>query len=128
ADEVQTLMELFARALDSEIARLHENNVRFRIIGDTERFGPKLARAMNEAETLTKDNTALTLTIAANYGGRWDIAQACAEVTRRVTAGEIRAEDISAETVGRFLCLADAPEPDLFIRTGGEQRVSNYLL
>ena len=128
AEEVQALMDLFARALDQEIGKLHENQVRFRVIGDTDRFGPKIVGAIKAAETLTQDNTALTLTIAANYGGRWDVAQACAEIARRVVAGEIDAREIDPETVARFLCLADAPEPDLFIRTGGEQRVSNYLL
>jgi undecaprenyl diphosphate synthase len=128
AQEVKTLLDLFARALEQEVAKLHENNVRFRVIGDSERFGTKIECAIDEAEALTRNNSGLTLTIAANYGGRWDMARACAEVARRVGAGEIRTEDIAPETVARFLCLADAPEPDLFIRTGGEQRVSNFLL
>ncbi len=128
AEEVKTLMDLFARALEQEITKLHENNVRFRVIGDTERFGPEIVRAIAQAEALTRNNSALTLTIAANYGGRWDIAQACSEIARRTTTGEMRAQDITPETVTRFLCLSDAPEPDLFIRTGGEQRISNFLL
>jgi undecaprenyl diphosphate synthase len=127
-DEVRALMELFVRALEQEVGKLHESGVRFRVIGDTARFDEKLQSAIQSAEGLTRNNTALTLTIAANYGGQWDIARASAEVARRVAAGELRAEDISAETLGRFVCLADAPEPDLFIRTGGEQRVSNFLL
>lgn len=128
AQEVKTLLDLFARALEQEVAKLHENNVRFRVIGDSERFGAKIEYAIEEAEALTRNNTGLTLTIAANYGGRWDMARACAEVARRVNVGEIREQDIVPETVARYLCLADAPEPDLFIRTGGEQRISNFLL
>ncbi len=128
AQEVTALMDLFAHALEQEITKLHENNVRFRVIGHIERFGPKIATAIREAEAMTKDNTALTLTIAANYGGHWDIAQACAEIARRAIAGEMQVSDIAPETLAPFLCLADAPAPDLFIRTGGEQRVSNFLL
>lgn len=128
AEEVQTLMDLFGRALAQEIDRLHENKVRFRVIGDTARFEPALQAAIQAAQQRTQGNDALTLSIAANYGGRWDIAQASAAIARRVAAGELRVEDIGAETVARHLCLADAPEPDLFIRTGGESRVSNFLL
>jgi undecaprenyl diphosphate synthase len=128
AEEVQSLMDLFVRALDQEIGKLHENNVRFRLIGDSTRFDARLQESIRHAETLTADNTALTFTVAANYGGRWDIAQASAEIARRVAAGELRAEDVNADTVARFVSLADAPEPDLFIRTGGEQRISNFLL
>jgi len=128
AQEVQALMELFARALEQEIGSLHENNVRFRVIGEIERFGEKIVGAIRDAEALTQNNSALTLTIAANYGGHWDISQACAEIARRCAAGEIESREITPETVARFLCLADAPAPDLFIRTGGEQRISNFLL
>lgn len=128
ADEVQALMDLFGRALEQEIGKLHESKVRFRIIGDTSRFDTKLQAAICDAEALTQDNSALNLNIAANYGGRWDVAQASAEIARRVVAGELRVDEISADTVSRFVCLADAPEPDLFIRTGGESRVSNFLL
>jgi len=128
ADEVQALMDLFGRALEQEIDKLHESKVRFRIIGDTSRFDTKLQAAIRDAEALTQDNNALNLSVAANYGGRWDIAQASAEIARRVVAGELRVDEIDADTVGRFVCLADVPEPDLFIRTGGESRVSNFLL
>jgi undecaprenyl diphosphate synthase len=128
ADEVQTLMELFARALERDIGELHQNKVRFRVIGDTARLDPALERSIRQAETLTQDNQALTLNVAVNYGGRWDIARASAEVARRVAAGELRAEDVTPEVLERFICLADAPELDLLIRTGGEQRVSNFLL
>ncbi|MBI3575453.1 MAG: di-trans,poly-cis-decaprenylcistransferase [Gammaproteobacteria bacterium] len=126
--EVRLLMDLFLTALDREARKLHENNVRFRVIGDIERFGPKIGARIRQAQHLTENNTALTLTIAANYGGRWDIAQAAAELARRALAGEIQPEDITAESFEPFLSLHDSPEPDLFIRTGGEQRISNFLL
>lgn len=126
--EVRLLMDLFLTALDREVQKLHENRVRFRVIGDIERFGKKIAARIRQAEHLTENHTALTLTVAANYGGRWDIAQATAELARRALAGEIRPEDITAESLNPFLSLQGAPEPDLFIRTGGEQRISNFLL
>lgn len=126
--EVRLLMDLFLTALDREVQRLHENGVRFRVIGDVERFGPKIGARIRQARLLTGNNTALTLTIAANYGGRWDIAQAAAELARRALAGEIRPDDIVAESFEPFLSLHGGPEPDLFIRTGGEQRISNFLL
>ena len=126
--EVRLLMDLFLTALDREVQKLHENRVRFRVIGDIERFGPKIGARIRQAQHLTENNTTLTLTVAANYGGRWDIAQAAAELARRAVAGEIRPEDITAESLNPFLSLQDVPEPDLFIRTGGEQRISNFLL
>ena len=126
--EVRLLMDLFLTALDREARKLHENHVRFRVIGDLERFGPKIGARARQAQHLTENNTALTLTIAANYGGRWDIAQAAAELARRALAGEIQPEDITAESFEPFLSLRGSREPDLFIRTGGEQRISNFLL
>ena len=126
--EVRLLMDLFLTALDREARKLHENRVRFRVIGDIERFGPKIVARIRQAQHLTENNTALTLTIAANYGGRWDIAQAAAELARRALAGEIQPEDITTESFEPFLSLHGYPEPDLFIRTGGEQRISNFLL
>ncbi len=126
--EVSLLMSLFVTTLRGESRRLHANNARIRFIGDREAFSVKLRRAMAEAESLTAGNTGLTLVIAANYGGRWDVAQAAREVTRRVSAGELRPEDVDVDTIHRHTCLADLPEPDLFIRTGGEQRISNFLL
>jgi len=126
--EVQLLKELFLSALDNEIRKLHKNNVRFRVIGDTERFGEKITTRIRQAEALTQKNTALTLTIAANYGGRWDIAQACAELARRAARGEIDPDAITEKSLEPFLSLTGVPEPDLFIRTGGEQRISNFLL
>jgi undecaprenyl diphosphate synthase len=126
--EVQLLKELFLSALDNEIRKLHKNNVRFRVIGDTERFGEKITTRIRQSETLTQNNTSLTLTIAANYGGRWDIAQACAELARRAVRGEVDPDTITEKSLEPFLSLAGVPEPDLFIRTGGEQRISNFLL
>ena len=126
--EVQLLKELFLSALDNEIRKLHKNNVRFRVIGDTERFGEKITTRIRQSETLTQKNTSLTLTIAANYGGRWDIAQACAELARRAIRGEVDPDTITEKSLEPFLSLAGVPEPDLFIRTGGEQRISNFLL
>jgi undecaprenyl diphosphate synthase len=126
--EVRLLMELFSSALEREVSKLHDNGVRFRVIGDVDGFGPTLARAIREAETLTRANARLTLTIAANYGGRWDIANACRELCRRAVAGSLDPESVTSETLAGHLALSDLPEPDLFIRTGGEQRISNFLL
>ena len=126
--EVRLLMELFMSALESEVKKLHKNNVRFRVVGDLGRFGEKIVARIRQAEMLTRENTAMTLTIAANYGGRWDIAQACAELARRAARGEIDPDTITEESLEPFLSMAGMPEPDLFIRSGGEQRISNFLL
>ncbi len=126
--EVSALMDLFLNALEKETARLHENNVRLRIVGDRSRFSAVLRRRMEEAEALTADNDALTLSVAANYGGRWDIAQACAAVAREALSGRLHYAEIDQEVVGRYMSLSDVPPPDLCIRTGGEHRISNFLL
>ncbi len=126
--EIKALIELFISALDEEITRLQEHNVRFRVIGDVARFGQVAANKIERAEALTRGNTRLVLTIAANYGGRWDIAQACAAVARAVQRDALDAAVISPSTVERFLSTHDMPDPDLFVRTGGEQRISNFLL
>jgi len=123
ADEVSLLMQLFSLALENEINKLHEAGIRFRAIGDLERFDPRLRQLIENAETLTADNKALTLTVAANYGGRWDIMQAVNSMTA-AQPGKVYAES----DLLQYLSMAYAPEPDLFIRTGGEQRVSNFLL
>ncbi len=128
AQEVSLLLDLFLAALDQEVTQLHEKNARFQVIGDVARFGEKIVERIRAAEELTRANTALTLTIAANYGGRWDIARACAEVARAVQAGDLAASDVLPETIERYLTTRGVPEPDLFIRTGGEQRISNFLL
>ncbi|MBL8471019.1 MAG: di-trans,poly-cis-decaprenylcistransferase [Rhodocyclaceae bacterium] len=125
ADEVSFLMQLFLRALEEEIARLHENRIRFRAIGDLSRFDHRLVDLIHRAEALTAGHTRLTLTVAANYGGRWDILQA---MNRLAQARPERAGQVSEDDLAPYLALSYAPEPDLFIRTGGEQRISNFLL
>ena len=124
ADEVSFLMQLFMRSLKKEIARMHENGIRFRVIGDLTRFDPKLIEMIRDAQEMTEGNSVLELTIAANYGGRWDILQA---VNRLKADGGLDGE-VTEEALTPHLSMAYAPEPDLFIRTGGEQRISNFLL
>jgi len=123
AEEVTFLMQLFLRSLEQEVGKLHENGIRFKAVGDLTPFDPRIVEHIRRGEALTAGNTRLTLTIAANYGGRWDILQA---------AERCRLEDpdapVTEERLSRFLSMSHAPEPDLFIRTGGEQRVSNFLL
>ncbi|HVY08061.1 MAG TPA: polyprenyl diphosphate synthase [Burkholderiales bacterium] len=124
-DEVSFLMELFVIALEQEVAKLHENRIRLKIVGDLSSFEPRLNRMIAEAEALTANNDGLTLTIAANYGGRWDILQAVNRMAAELTLppGGYREGHLAP-----YLSMSYAPEPDLFIRTGGEQRVSNFLL
>jgi len=125
AEEVSLLMQLFVFALEKEVAKLHENNIRLRIIGDLGHFEPKLRALIHEGEELTKNNKRLTLTVAANYGGRWDVLQA----THRLLKDKPElATTFSEEALAPYLSMGFAPEPDLFIRTGGEQRISNFLL
>jgi len=125
ADEVSFLMQLFIGALEQEVSKLDKNGIRFRVIGDLSRFEPKLVRLIHDAERLTSANTRLTLTIAANYAGRWDILQAA---NRMLKARPELAAGFGESDLTPYLALHDAPEPDLFIRTGGEQRVSNFML
>lgn len=126
--EVNLLMELFTNALENKARRLHENKVRLRVVGDLSKFSSKIRMLVQRAEALTQDNTRLNLTIAANYGGRWDIEQACSSICRKVAAGELSQDDVTAATIESHLSTSFLPEPDLFIRTGGEQRISNFLL
>jgi len=126
--EVSTLMELFITTLQSEVKSLHEQNVCMRFIGDCSAFSEKLQVKINQAISLTEKNTGLQLNIAVNYGGRWDVAQACKSVAEKISAGEIKPEEINAELIDQYVCLTDLPDPDLFIRTGGEKRVSNFLI
>lgn len=128
AKEVGLLMELFLHTLKKEVNRLDRNGVRLRFIGDRSAFGEKLRHLMAAAETQTETNTELTLCIAANYGGRWDITQAARHLAQQVAAGELAVEDLDEALIAAQLSLADLPEPDLFIRTGGEERISNFLL
>jgi len=125
ADEVSFLMSLFLKMLEREISKLHQNNIRLRIIGDRSRFGEKLRQTMLAAEQLTANNSSLTLTIAANYGGRWDVMQA----TKKMLGDHPEiAQSFSEEDLQPYLSMSGIPEPDLFIRTGGEQRISNFML
>jgi undecaprenyl diphosphate synthase len=124
-DEVKFLMGLFMETLKREVAKLHDNHIRLVMIGDHSRFDPLLLREIHAAEKLTEHNKRLTLTIAANYGGRWDVMQA---MQRMLQAHPEKATSFSEQDVVPFLSMHYAPEPDLFIRTGGEQRVSNFLL
>ncbi len=126
--EVSVLMELFMTVLKREVKKLHKYNVRLRIVGDISGFSSRLQKQIAEAEALTADNTALNLNIAANYGGRWDIAQAAQKLALQVQSGTLAATDINAERLASELQLADQHEPDLLIRTGGEHRISNFLL
>ena len=124
-DEVAFLMQLFRRALEQEVTRLHENNIRLKVIGDTIGIGAGLKRLIDRAEDMTKDNNRLTLTVAANYGGRWDILQA---MNRMVAELPEHSGPYLETDLAPYLSMSYAPEPELFIRTGGEQRVSNFLL
>ncbi len=126
--EVSLLMDLFMIALQREVKRLRRNNVRLRIIGDRSAFSAKLQQRMAEAEAETADNDGLVLQIAANYGGRWDIVQAVRHIAARVATGELPVERITEATIAAELSFSDLPDPDLFIRTGGEQRISNFML
>jgi undecaprenyl diphosphate synthase len=127
-EEVSLLMNLFMAALDSEVKKLHKNGVRLRVIGDVSAFSPELQQRIGASEALTAGNQTLQLNIAANYGGRWDITQACRQLAEEVAAGRLQSTAISPELIEQQLSLSDLPEPDLFIRTGGEQRISNFLL
>ena len=122
-EEVRVLMQLFLRALEQEVGKLHANGIRFKVIGDLSPFDSRIVALVRRGEALTAGNTKLTLTVAANYGGRWDILQA-ANRAREAWPGE----EITEERFAPFLSMAYAPEPDLFIRTGGEERISNFLL
>jgi undecaprenyl diphosphate synthase len=121
-------MDLFLGALDKEVAELHANGVCIRFIGDRSAFRPALQEKMSEAEALTDGNENLIANVAVNYGGRWDIVQAAAQVAESVARGELQAGDIDEACFAGFMALAQSPDPDLFIRTGGEMRISNFLL
>ena len=125
ADEVSFLMQLFLKSLKKEVERLHQNGIRFRVIGDLSRFDPALVSMIRDAEALTSGNTRFNLTIAANYGGRWDILDA---VDRMLERNPDKRSGFTEEELAAGLSTHFAPEPDLFIRTGGEKRISNFLL
>jgi undecaprenyl diphosphate synthase len=127
-DEVSKLMGLFLEALQRELDSLHHNNVRLRFIGARERLKPRLLRKIEGAEAKTLANTGLTLNVAVSYGGRWDTVNAARVLAQRVADGSLEAADIDEQLFAKSLALAGSPDPDLLIRTGGEQRISNFLL
>jgi undecaprenyl diphosphate synthase len=127
-DEVGMLMNIFLDALVREIADLHRNGVRLRFIGDRDLLGRELAERMLAAEALTHDNGGIELLVAVAYGGRWDIVQACRSLAEAVAAGHLAPADIGDAHISARLALAGLPDPDLLIRTGGEKRISNFLL
>ncbi len=127
-DEVSTLMALFISSLQKNTDELHQAGIRIRFIGDRSAFSEKLVTQIEASELQTADNQKLTLNIAANYGGQWDIVQAAQKLAQQVEQQIIRATDIDAGRLSAELSLADSPDPDLFIRTGGEKRISNFLL
>lgn len=128
ADEVQHLMSLFLRALQQRVAELNDNNVRLRFMGAREAFSASLQAGMADAEAVTANNTGLTVVVAVNYGGQWDITAAARQIAEQVAAGKIVPEDITDEYFSQYVQLADLPAVDLLIRTGGEYRVSNFVL
>lgn len=126
--EVSRLMELFVSALDKDVVELHENNVRFRVIGDRASLDPGIVEKIVIGETLTAANTGLQLNVAINYGGKWDILNACKKIVDEAGHGNRKPGSITIEDLEMALSSAGQPEPDLFIRTGGEHRISNFLL
>jgi len=126
--EVSMLMELFMIALDKEVKRLVKNNVRLRIIGDTSAFPEKLQQRIVKSEEKTADSDGMLLQIAANYGGRWDITQSVKTISSKIKSGELEVNDVSESLISQYLSFAQMPDVDLFIRTGGELRISNFIL
>lgn len=126
--EVSLLIELMKRVLRDDVEELDKHDIRVRIIGDRSRFGDDIRELMTRAEELTADNERMTLMIAANYGGRWDIARAARMLAERVAAGELTPADVDEEALAAEISMADVPPPDLCIRTGGDRRISNFLL
>ncbi len=126
--EVGLLMDLFMTALQSEVKDLHKNNIRLKFIGDRAAFSDKLQNSINDSESLTSSNSGLCLNVAANYSGRWDIIQTCQSISKDIASNKLIVDDINEAIISDKLSLAQNNDPDLFIRTGGEQRISNYLL
>jgi len=126
--EVRSLLALLSRYLRNEVRQLHGDGIRLRFIGERGRFSPRLQRLMEQAEDLTRGNTEATMVIAVDYGGRWDIAQAARELARRARQGEIEPQDITPELIDSCISAGDLPYPDLCIRTGGDARISNFML
>jgi undecaprenyl diphosphate synthase len=127
-EEVSTLMKLFLRMLNSEVEELHRQSVKVNFIGQRIDFSAEIQSKMTWAEQLTKQNTGLNLNIAGSYGGRWDIVNACRKLVEEYKDVAIKPENITEQTLGKFMALAEQAEPDLLIRTGGDSRISNFLL
>jgi undecaprenyl diphosphate synthase len=127
-DEISELMGLLRRFIRNDLAELHKSGVKVRIIGEREGLDPDIARLLIEAEELTQHNDKLTLVVAFNYGARQEIARATRRIAERIAQGELRPDEVTMDTVGKFLDAPDIPDPDLIIRTSGEQRLSNFLL
>jgi undecaprenyl diphosphate synthase len=128
SEEVGLILDLFVNTLKKEVDALDRNNVRLRFIGERAAFPDNLHRLIRESEQQTAQNRRLELVIAANYGGQWDITQACRQLAQQVADGSLQPQDIRSEDINNALSMPDLPEPDLFIRTGGERRISNFLL
>ena len=126
--EVGLLMDLMRHVMDNDLEELHRREVRLRVIGDRHRFAPDIQTKMAECESLTCGNTVLNLSVAVNFGGRWDIVQAAKQLSAKVLAGELKLEDIDEQHFAASTSLAELPDPDLLIRTGGDHRISNFLL
>ena len=127
-DEVNALMQLFIMALQREVNKLHRNGIRLRVMGDLSGFTAQIQSLIAEAEALTRDNQQMTLVIAANYGGQWDITQAARRIAEDVREGVLSPADITEQTFHQYTWLSDLPSPDFMIRTGGERRISNFML
>jgi undecaprenyl diphosphate synthase len=127
-EEVSALMLLFIQALKSEAKKLHENNIQLRIIGNMSRLNSELKKAMSDAVNLTSQNTGMILVVAVDYGGQWDIVEACKKISEQVKSGKVSIENISPDYFQLNLSTKDLPHPDLLIRTSGESRISNFLL
>ncbi len=126
--EVRALLALLSRYLRNEVRELHKDGICMRFIGQRERFSARLQKLMRQAEHLTKNNTGATVVIAVDYGGRWDVAQAAGKLALQVREGKLQPEDITAEMIDEQVALSDLPRPDLCIRTGGDARISNFML
>ncbi|MCD6039099.1 MAG: ispU [Gammaproteobacteria bacterium] len=128
SEEVSYLMQLFITALQNEANKLHEQNIQLRVIGDRTRFDEKLCQQIVAVENLTANNTGLKLLLATNYGGQWDMMQAVQHIGRKIESGVLSSHEITIELIQENLSFSDLPDPDLFIRTSGEQRISNFIL
>jgi len=126
--EVRALLALLSRYLRNEVREMHKDGIRLRFIGERHHFSPRLRRLMEQSEALTLDNTVSTVVIALDYGGQWDIAQAAKKLAYQVQAGSLSPEDITPELIDRNVSISDLPRPDLCIRTGGDARISNFML